>query len=132
MAGFNWNQFYTIFKAKLEKAVSCTVGRYVTPKESQFPYVDVALSDISGKAYDLEGSEGATNPMLTISVYCNGASGDSKCYTISEEAKKLMLSYGFQRRGGPIKVDNADPNVARWVGRYQRIFADGDELAQMN
>lgn len=132
MAGFNWNQFYTVFKTKLEKAVSCTVGRYVTPRETDFPYVDLALSDISGKAYDMEGGEGAVNPMLTVSVYCNGASGDSKCYTISEEAKKLMLSYGFQCRGGPIKVDNADPNVARWIGRYQRIFADGDELKQLN
>lgn len=132
MSGFNWNQFYTVFKAKLEKAVSCTVGRYVTPKESQFPYVDIALSDISGQAYDLEGGEGAVNPMLTISVYCNGASGDSTCYTISEEAKKLMLSYGFQCRGGPMKVDNADPNVARWVGRYQRIFGTEDELTQLN
>lgn len=131
MAGFNWNQFYTVFKAKLEKAVSCTVGRYVTPKENQFPYVDVALSDISGQAYDLEGGEGAMNPMLTVSVYCNGASGDSTCYTISEEAKKLMLSYGFQCRGGPIKVDNADPNVVRWVGRYQRVFGAGDELRQL-
>lgn len=132
MAGFNWNQFYTIFKAKLEKAAACTVGRYVTPKESRFPYVDLALSDISGQAYDLDGGEGATNPMLTVTVYCNGASGDSTCYTISEEAKKLMLSYGFQCRGGPMKVDNADPNVARWVGRYQRVFGAGDELRQLN
>lgn len=132
MAGFNWNQFYSIFQVKMEKSVKCTVGRYEIPQPPTFPFVHLALSDISGKAYDLEGGEGAVNPMLTVTVYCNGASGDSKCYTISEEVKKLMLSYGFQCRGGPMKVDNADPNVARWVGRYQRIFADGDELAQMN
>lgn len=132
MAGFNWNQFYTIFKAKLEKDITCTVGRYVTPRETDFPYVDLEISEITGQAYDLEGGEGAVNPMLSISVYCNGASGDSTCYTISEEAKKVMLSYGFQCRGGPMKVDNADPNVVRWTGRYQRIFADGDELTQLN
>jgi len=132
MTGFNYNQFYTLFKVKMEKAVACTVGRYVTPRENQFPYVDVALSDISGQAYDMEGGEGAVNPMLTISVYSSGASGDSTCYTISEEAKKLMLSYGFQCRGGPLKGNNTDPSIACWVGRYQRIFADGDELTQIN
>lgn len=131
MPGFNWNQFYTVFKTKLENAITCTVGRYVTPKESQFPYVDLSLGDISGGNYNLDGGEGSTNPLLVVSVYCNGASGDSKCQSISEEAKKLMLSYGFQCRGGPMKVDNADPNVARWVGRYQRVFGAGDELRQL-
>lgn len=48
MAGFEWNTFYTVFKVKLEKAIACTVGRYVTPKESQFPYVDIAIGDNSG------------------------------------------------------------------------------------
>lgn len=129
MAGFDWNEFYTIFKVKLEKAVKCTVGRYVTPKESQFPYVDVSLSDNSGGNYDLEGNEGSQNPLLVITVYSTGFLADSTCESISQQAKKIMLSYGFQCRGGPMKVTNAaDPNIARWVGRYQRIFGTGDEL----
>ena len=132
MAGFDWNQLYTLIKSKLEKMVPCTVARYVTPKASQFPYVDVALSDNSGGHYDLEGAEGSQNPLIVLTVYCNGASGDSKCYTISEKVKELMLSYGFRCRGGPRKVDNADPGVARWVGRYQRIVGNGDELTQIN
>ncbi len=132
MVGFDWNQFYTLIKSKLEKMVPCTVGRYVTPKASQFPYVDVALSDNSGGHYDLEGAEGSQNPLIVLTVYCNGVSGDSKCYTISEKAKKLMLSYGFRCRGGPMKVDNADPGVARWVGRYQRVIGNGDELIPIN
>lgn len=132
MSGFNWNQFYTLIKSKLEKEITCTAGRYVTPKASQFPYVDVALSDNSGGNYDLEGAEGSQNPLIVLTVYCNGASGDSKCYTISEKVKELMLSYGFRCRGGPMKVDNADPSVARWVGRYQRIVGNGDELTQIN
>lgn len=132
MAGFNWNQYYTTFKVKLEKAVTCTVGRYVTPKPSQFPYCDISLSDNSGSGYDLQGNEGAQNPMLTISVYCNGASADSTCESISMEAKKIMLSYGFQCRYGPIPVTNADPSISRWVARYQRIFGGGDELRKLN
>lgn len=132
MAGFNWNQSYTLIKSKLEKAVTCTVGRYVTPKASQFPYVDVSLADNSGGNYDLEGAEGSQNPLIVLTVYCNGASGDSKCYTISEKAKELMLSYGFRCHDGPMKVDNTDPNVARWVGRYQRVIGNGDELMQIN
>lgn len=132
MAGFDWNEFYTIFKVKLEKAVKCTVGRYVTPKESQFPYVDASLSDNSGGNYDLEGNEGSQSPMLTVSVYSTGALADSTCEQISQAAKIIMLSYGFQCRGGPMPVANAaDPNIVRWVGRYQRIFAYGDELKQI-
>lgn len=133
MAGFDWNEFYTIFKAKLEKAAKCTVGRYVTPKESQFPYVDVSLSDNSGGNYDLEGNEGSQSPMITISVFSTGSLADSTCEQISQQAKKIMLSYGFQCRGGPMKVTNAaDPNIARWVGRYQRIFGAGDILEPLN
>ena len=132
MAGFNWNQFYTLIKSKLEKAVTCTVGRYVTPKASHFPYVDVSLADNSGGHYDLEGAEGSQNLLIVLTVYCNGASGDSKCYTISEKVKELMLSYGFHCRGGPMKVDNTDPGVARWVGRYQRVIGNGDELTPIN
>lgn len=133
MAGFDWNEFYTIFKVKLEKVTKCTVGRYVTPKESQFPYADVSLADNSGGNYDLEGNEASQNPLLVITVYSTGGLADSTCESISQQAKKIMLSYGFQCRGGPMKVTNAaDPNIARWVGRYQRIFCDGDELIQLH
>ena len=131
MSGFNWNQFYTLFKSKLEKTVTCTVGRYVTPRENQFPYVDLLLGDISGGNYDLECGEGSVNPLVVVSVYCNGALADGKCYSISEEAKKLMLSYGFQCRGGPMPVDSTDESISRWVGRYQRIFGTEDELFQI-
>lgn len=133
MAGFDWNEFYTIFKVKLEKVAKCTVGRYVTPKESQFPYVDVSLADNSGGNYDLEGNEGSQSPMLTISVFSTGSLADSTCESISQQAKKIMLSYGFQCGGGPIKVENtADSNICRWAGRYQRIFGTGDELRQLH
>lgn len=129
MAGFDWNTFYTLFKVKLEKAVKCTVGRYVTPKESQFPYVDVAIGDNSGGSYDLEGNEGSVAPLLVITVYSTGSLADSTCEQISQQAKKIMLSYGFQCRGGPMPVANAaDTNICRWVGRYQRVFGDGDML----
>lgn len=129
MAGFDWNEFYTIFKIKLEKAAKCTVGRYVTPKESQFPYVDVSLSDNFGGNYDLEANEGSVNPLLSITVYATGSLADSTCEQISQQAKKIMLSYGFHCRGGPMPVVNAaDPNIKRWIGRYQRIIADGDKL----
>lgn len=129
MAGFDWNQFYTLFKVKLEKSVKCTVGRYVTPKESQFPYVDVAIGDNSGGRYDLEGNEGSVAPLLIITVYSTGSLADSICEQISQQAKKIMLSYGFQCRGGPMPVANAaDTNICRWVGRYQRVFGDGDML----
>lgn len=132
MAGFDWNEFYTVFKVKLEKAVKCTVGRYVTPKDSQFPYVDLAIGDNSGGNYDLEGNEGSINPLLAVTVYSTGSLADSTCEKISQEVKRIMLSYGFQCRGGPMPVTNAtDPNIVRWVGRYQRIFADGDELKQL-
>lgn len=133
MAGFDWNEFYTIFKVKLEKAEKCTVGRYMAPKETVMPYCDISLSDNSGGNYDLEGNEGSQSPMITISVFSTGSLADSTCEQISQRAKKIMLSYGFQCRGGPMKVTNAaDPNIARWVGRYQRIFGTGDELRQLH
>lgn len=133
MADFNWNEFYTIFKVKLEKAVKCTVGRYVTPKESQFPYVDLAISDISGGNYDLSGNEGSVSPMLTVTVYGTGSLADSTCEQISQKAKEIMLSYGFQCRGGPMPVTNAaDPSIIRWIGRYQRVFGAGDDLKQVH
>lgn len=132
MAGFNWNEFYTVFKVKLEKAIKCTVGRYVVPKEPQMPYCDVAIGDNSGGNYDLEGKEGTQNPLIVISVYSTGSLADSTCDSISQKAKEIMLSYGFQCRGGPLPVANtADPSIKRWVGRYQRVFGNGDELRQL-
>lgn len=129
MAGFDWNQFYTLFKAKMGN--SCTVGRYTIPKSPTYPYLDIALSDNSGSNYDLEVNEHSQNPMVTITVYNNNY-GDAKCYEVSMKAKELMLSYGFQCRTGPVKIDNTDPAVARWVARYQRIFGSGDELRKLN
>ena len=111
----------------------CTVDRYTTPKQSQFPYCDVALGDNSGGHYDLEGNEGSQNPLIVLSVYATGSTADGICNQISLAAKKVMLSYGFQCKVGPIPVTNAtDPNVKRWVGRYQRIFGSGDELMKLN
>lgn len=134
MAGFDWNEFFTVFKANIKKEYpKYTVDRYTTPKQSQFPYCDVALGDNAGGHYDLEGNEGSQNPLIVISVYATGSLADSECNKISQAAKKVMLSYGFQCKVGPIPVTNAtDPNVKRWVGRYQRIFGSGDELMKLN
>lgn len=134
MAGFDWNEFYTVFSTKMKKVYpKCTVGRYVTPKNTQFPYLDVSLGDNSGGHYDLEGNEGSQNPLIVLSVYATGSTADGICNQISLAAKKVMLSYGFQCKVGPIPVTNAtDPNVKRWVGRYQRIFGSGDELMKLN
>ena len=134
MAGFDWNEFFTVFKANMKKEyLKCTVDRYTTPKQSQFPYCDVALGDNSGSHYDLQNNEGSQNPLIVISVYATGSTADGICNQISLAAKKVMLSYGFQCRGGPIPVTNAtDPNVKRWVGRYQRIFGSGDTLQKLN
>lgn len=129
MAGFDWNQFYTLFKAKMKSA--CTVGRYTIPKSPAYPYCDVALSDNSGGNYDLECNEGSQNPMITVTVYCNNYD-DATCYDVSMKAKELMLSYGFQCKTAPIKIDNADPAVSRWVARYQRIFGSGDQLRKIH
>ena len=77
----------------------------------------------------MDGNEGSQNPMLVVTVYSTGSLADATCEQISQSAKKVMLSYWFQCRGGPMPVINAaDPNIKRWVGRYQRIFADGDEI----
>lgn len=134
MEGFDWNEFFTVFKANMKKEYSkCTVDRYTTQKQSQFPYCDVALGDNSGGHYDLEGNEGSQNPLIVISVYATGSTADGICNQISLAAKNVMLSYGFQCRGGPMPVTNAaDPNVKRWVGRYQRIFGSGDTLQKLN
>ena len=129
MAGFNWNTFYALFKAKMGN--TCTVGRYTIPKSPTYPYCDIALSDIPGGNYDLQNNEGSTSPFITIEVYCNN-SDDAICYDVSVKAKELMLSYGFQCKTGPMKVDNTDPRVARWVARYQRTFGDEDELRKLN
>lgn len=128
MAGFDWNQFYTLFKAKMGD--SCTVGRYTIPKSPTYPYCDIALSDNSGGNYDLQGHESSLTPLITITVYDNNY-GDARCYEVSMKAKELMLSYGFQCRTGPVKIDNTDPAVARWVARYQRIFGSGDKLRKL-
>lgn len=128
MAGFDWNTFYSLFKAKM--GTSCTVGRYTIPKSPTYPYLDVALSDNPGGNYDLQNHEGSVKPLIVIEVYCNNYD-DAKCYEVSMKAKELMLSYGFQCKTGPIKVDNADPAVARWVARYQRVFGNGDNLRKL-
>lgn len=128
MAGFDWNQFYTLFKTKMGTA--CTVGRYTFPKEPKYPYLDVSLADNSGGHYDLQNNEGSQNPMIVLTVYCNNYD-DAKCYEVSMKAKELMLSYGFQCITSPVKIDNTDPAVARWVARYRRVFAAGDELFQI-
>lgn len=134
MAGFDWNEFYTIFSTKMKKAYpNCTVGRYVTPKEPRMPYLDISIGDNFGGNYDLSGNEGSQKPLIVITAYATGSAADGTCYAMSEVAKKVMLSYGFQCRGGPIPVTNvADPNVKRWVGRYQRIFGSGDQLRQIH
>lgn len=129
MAGFDWNTFYSLFQAKMK--LVCTVGRYTTPKSPTYPYCDIALSDNSGGNYDLENNEGSQNVMVTLEVYCNNYD-DAKCYDVSMKAKELMLSYGFQCKFGPKKIDNTDPTVARWVARYQRIFGNGDELRKIH
>lgn len=128
MAGFDWNTFYTLFKAKMSGI--CTVGRYTIPKSPTYPYCDIALSDNSGGHYDLQNIEGSQSPMITVTVYCNNYD-DATCYEVSMAAKALMLSYGFQCKTAPIKVDNTDPAVARWVARYQRVFGSGDELRKL-
>lgn len=129
MAGFDWNAFYSLFQRKMKSV--CTVGRYTIPKSPTYPYCDVALSDNSGGNYDLENNEGSQNPMITVTVYCNNYD-DATCYDVSMKAKKLMLSYGFQCKTVPIKIDNTDPAVARWVARYKRIFGAGDKLMKVN
>ena len=129
MAGFNWNTFYALFKAKMGD--TCTVGRYTIPKSPTYPYCDIALSDNPGGNYDLQNNEGSTSPFITIEVYCNHYD-DATCYEVSMKAKELMLSYGFQCKTGPVKVDNADPAVARWIARYQRLFGAGDKLMKIN
>lgn len=129
MAGFDWNIFYSLFRAKMSGL--STVGRYTMPKEPKYPYTDVALSDMSGGNYDLQNNEGSQTPMITLNVYCNNYN-DAKCLEVSMAAKKLMLSYGFQCMAGPMKIDNTDPAVARWVARYRRVFGSGDKLMKVN
>lgn len=129
MAGFDWNTFYSLFQLRMESV--CTVGRYTIPKSPKYPYCDVALSDNSGGNYDFQNNEGSQNPMITVTVYCNNYD-DATCYDVSMKAKELMLSYGFQCKTVPIKIDNTDPAVARWVARYKRIFGAGDKLMKVN
>lgn len=129
MAGFDWNTFYSLFKAKMSG--TCTVGRYTIPKDPTYPYLDVALADNSGGHYDLQNNEGTQAPMVELTAYCNNYD-DAKCYEISMKAKRIITSYGFQCITGPMKIDNADPVVARWIARYKRIFGNGDELERIN
>ena len=129
MAGFEWDKFYTLLKNDMKNI--CTVGRYTQPKASQYPYLDVALSDNSGGHYDLQNNEGSQAPMVELTAYCNNYD-DAKCYEISMKAKRIITSYGFQCITGPMKIDNADPAVARWIARYKRIFGNGDELKKIN
>lgn len=129
MAGFDWNTFYSLFRAKMSGI--CTVGRYIIPKSPTYPYCDIALADISGGNYDLQNNEGSQSPMIEINVYCDNYD-DARCCEVSMKAKEFMLSYGFQCITGPMKVDNTDPAVARWVARYRRIFGTGDELRKVN
>ena len=129
MAGFDWNTLYSLFQLRMGNY--CTVGRYTIPKSPTYPYCDVALSDNSGGNYDLENNEGSQNPMIEVTVYCNNYD-DATCYDVSMKAKELMLSYGFQCKFGPKKIDNTDPAVARWLARYKRIFGNGDELRKLH
>ena len=126
---FNWDTLFSFINVKMKD--SCTVGRYIIPKEPKYPYMDVKLSDASGGNYDLQGNEGSQSVLVTIEVYCNNYD-DATCYDVSMKAKELMLSYGFQCKTGPVKIDNTDPAVARWVARYQRIFGAGDKLMKVN
>ncbi len=129
MAGFDWNQFYTLFKAKMSGV--CTVGRYTIPKSPTYPYTDVALADNPSGGYDLLMNEGNQSPLIELNVYCNNYD-DAKCYEVSMQAKAIMESYGFQCKVGPRKIDNSDPAVARWVSRYQRVFGNGDRLSNLH
>lgn len=133
MVGFNWNEFYAMLEKKIkDKYPDCTVGRYITPKESEFPYVDIALGGNSGSGYDLSGNEGGQIPLIVISVYEVGNLADGTCSEISDIAKEIILSYGFQCKSGPLPVPNAtDMSISRWVGRYQRVFGNGDILKKL-
>lgn len=129
MAGFDWNQFYTLFKSKMNGI--CTVGRYTIPKSPTYPYTDIALADNPSGDYDLLMNEGNQSPLIELNVYCNNYD-NAKCYEVSMQAKAVMKSYGFQCKVGPRKIDNSDPGVARWVSRYQRVFGSGDILRKIN
>lgn len=129
MAGFDWDAFYSLFHSKMKSV--CNVGRYTIPKPTTYPYCDVALSDNPGGNYDLENNEGNVSPMITVTVYCNHYD-DATCCNVSMKAKELMLSYGFQCKAGPFKIDNTDPAVARWIARYQRSFGDEDRIMKLH
>lgn len=129
MAGFDWNTFYSLFQTKMKSV--CTVGLYTIPKSPKYPYCDIALIDVPGGDYDLQNNEGSVSPVITVTVYCNNYD-DEKCHDVSMKAKDLMLSYGFQCVFGPVKVDNVDTSIARWVARYKRVFGSGDELIKLH
>lgn len=126
---FSSSILFTILKTKLAKPYpKCTVGRYVEPKPTQFPYLDFSVPDRAGGNYDLDGNEGSETPLITLEVYNNGSSADTACESISMEAKKIMLSYGFQCKFGPARIPNSDSGICRWSARYQRTFGSGDKL----
>lgn len=54
--GFHWEEFYGIFKEKLEEMIACTVQPYVPSGENLFPCVDARLIENPGSGYDLEGA----------------------------------------------------------------------------
>lgn len=129
---FNWNTAYSAIKADMAiLCTECNVGRYKTPKDTEFPYMDISLGDNSGSEYTLVMEEGCQNPMIILTVYCNGSNADSICNKLSEKAKKIMNNYGFPCIIGPKKLESTDESVARWVARYQRKFGNGDELIKL-
>ena len=126
MAGFDWNQLYTVFKARMGDASA--VGRGSIPKNRSYPYTDLALTDNTGGNYDLSNHEGTQTPVITVTVYCDNYD-DATCQQVSVRAKEIMLSYGFQCIFQPIKIDNDTKEVSRWIARYRRTFGAGDELS---
>lgn len=133
MAGFEWDETYTVLKKAIAKDAACSVGRYVVPKEAELPYIDIALEDNSGGNYDLSGNEGIQTPTIKITTYATGDLAGSRCNEMSNAAKKIMLSYGFTCKSGPVPVTNVeDTRITRWIARYQRVFGNGDTLRKLD
>ena len=106
----------------------CSVGRYNTPKETMMPYLDLAIIDRRGDSYDLQNNEGSENVTVELAVYDKGSLSDSTCEIISLKAKEVMYEYGFQCRYGPTKTANANTDISRWLGRYERVLANKDKF----
>ena len=62
MVGFHWEEFYGIFKEKLEEMIACMVPS----GENPVPCVDARLIENPGSGYDLEGGEGACSPLIEV------------------------------------------------------------------